>query len=101
MASTYNRHRYLVAYDITDDGRRTRVFHTMKAYGRWMQYSVFLCDLSASEKIGLRWALENLIDFTADQIMVVDLGESAGRGTECFEFIGAPGELPSSGAHIV
>jgi len=99
--STHGRRRYLIAYDITDDGRRGRVFHTLKAFGWWMQYSVFLCDLSASEKIGLRWELEELIDFSIDKIMMVDLGETQGRGTSCFEFIGPPTELPSGGAHIV
>ncbi len=37
---------FLVAsYDIPSDQRRARVAHTLKDYGRRVQYSVFECDL--------------------------------------------------------
>ncbi len=99
--STYRRRRYLVAYDICDDGRLRRVHQTVKSYGRSLQYSVFVCDLSASEKISLRWELEEVIHPTIDRVMFVDLGEPDGQGVDSFEFIGQTPNLPTGGAHIV
>lgn len=100
-AATFGRRRYLVAYDIGDDGRRSRIFNALKANGHWVQYSIFLCDLSDQEKIHLMWELEELMDFGADRIMLVDLGIPGGRGTSCFQFLGPAPELPSGGVHIV
>jgi hypothetical protein len=36
-----------------------------------------------------------------DSIAIVDLGEAAGRGMECFEFLGFGGYLPRKGPRIV
>jgi len=37
---------YVVCYDISDDGRRQRVYNLLKDYGAHVQYSVFECDLT-------------------------------------------------------
>lgn len=99
--ATYRRRRHLVAYDICDDGRLRRVHQTVKGYGRSLQYSVFLCDLSHAEKVSLRWELEELIDPSFDRVMFVDLGDPHSQGIECFEFLGQAPHLPTGGAHIV
>lgn len=39
-------HRYIVAYDISNDKIRTRVSKVLKSYGSRAQFSVFLVDLS-------------------------------------------------------
>jgi CRISPR-associated protein Cas2 len=36
---------YVISYDVSDDGRRRRVFEALKDFGRRVQYSVFECDL--------------------------------------------------------
>lgn len=95
------RRRYLVCYDVRDDGRLRRVHSTVKGYGYPLQYSVFVCDLSDAEKVGLRWDVGEVMDFTADSVVLVDLGEADGRGADCFEFIGPHPSLPSGGAKIV
>lgn len=99
--ATYGRRRYLVAYDICDDGRLRRVHQSVKGFGRSLQYSVFVCDLSRTEKVQLRWELEELIDPGFDRVMFVDLGEAQAEGTSCFEFLGQASVLPSGGAEIV
>ncbi len=43
------RHTYLVCYDISDDVRRSRVLKTMKGFGDHLQYSVFECQLNATD----------------------------------------------------
>ena len=56
------RTTYLVCYDITDDKRLRRVFKTCKNFGEHLQYSVFECDLSPTEKSELERVLAAGID---------------------------------------
>lgn len=82
------RIRYIVSYDISDEKRLRRVHRTMKAYGDPLQYSVFRCDLSASERILMIEALSKVINHREDQIMLVDIGPADGRGQWSIETIG-------------
>lgn len=91
------RRRYLVAYDISDPVRLRRVHEIVKGYGYWLQYSVFLCDLTEAEKVWLKGDLGETIHMVADRVAIVDLGEADRRGTDCFEFMGQTPELPRSG----
>jgi CRISPR-associated protein Cas2 len=68
------RRHYLVSYDISDDKRRNRVFETLKDHGDHIQYSVFLCQLSTLEVVGLRGRLDEIIHHGQDQVLLVDLG---------------------------
>jgi CRISPR-associated protein Cas2 len=40
---------HVVAYDISDDGRRLRLSRLLEGYGVRVQYSVFECDLTAPQ----------------------------------------------------
>lgn len=96
------RRRILVAYDISEPKRLRRVFDVMKGFGYALQYSVFLCDLSEMERIALKECLGDVINFRDDRIVLVDLGDAAGRGMECFEFMGRRQPLPKpSGPQII
>ncbi|MFS8586614.1 MAG: CRISPR-associated endonuclease Cas2 [Acidimicrobiia bacterium] len=95
------RRRYIVAYDIRDEVRLRRVHDVVRSYGTRLQYSVFLCDLSQVEKIRLWEDLRPVMNQVEDSVMFVDLGEPAGRGTACFEFIGPAPDLPRDGPTIV
>jgi CRISPR-associated protein Cas2 len=82
------RTRYIVSYDIADQKRLRRVHRTMCGYGEGLQYSVFRCDLSASERILLIEALSKVINHWEDQVMLIDIGPAEGRGRESIEAIG-------------
>lgn len=82
------RNRYFVSYDITEDRRRTRVYKLMLAFGDRVQYSVFSCDLNARELVELRAAVEELVQHSEDQVLVVNLGPADGRGDSAVECIG-------------
>jgi CRISPR-associated protein Cas2 len=82
------RRHYLVAYDISDDKRRTRVFETLKDHGEHVQFSVFLCELSPPELVRLRWLLGETIDHRADQIIMLDLGDQQNPLDGMIECIG-------------
>lgn len=95
------RRRYIVAYDIRNDKRLRAVHKAMKEFGYPLQYSVFVCDLSGSEKIGLKEVLGNLIRHSEDSIAVVDLGDAGERGAECFEFMGVFSPLPQTEPKVI
>lgn len=82
------RNRYIVTYDITEDDRRNSVFKALRGYGDHIQYSVFRCDLSDSERISMYAELHPLIDHTIDQILLIDLGPVDGRAATCVDAIG-------------
>jgi CRISPR-associated protein Cas2 len=53
---------YVVAYDIPDDKRRTKVHQILLGYGTWTQYSLFECFLTSKELILLQAKLaEHLV----------------------------------------
>ena len=82
------RTRYIVCYDISDPRRLRRVHKTMRGYGEPLQYSVFRCDLSPSERILLIEALTPVINHREDQIMLIRLGPADGRVAESIETVG-------------
>jgi CRISPR-associated protein Cas2 len=82
------RNRYIVSYDISDAKRLRRVHKTMRGYGEPLQYSVFRCDLSPSERILLKEALTPLINNREDQVMFINIGPVDGRACESIETIG-------------
>ncbi len=81
---------YLVCYDIADDKRLRRVFKLCKNFGDHLQFSVFECDLSATEKIRFETSIKDIIDSTKDQVMFVRLGPAEGRGDRVISAIGIP-----------
>ena len=74
--SLMGRRHFLITYDIADDKRRTRVFNTLQDHGEHVQYSVFFCQLTATERIALESAITGCINATEDQVLFVDLGKS-------------------------
>jgi CRISPR-associated protein Cas2 len=59
---------YVVAYDIPNDRRRTRVHKTLSGFGKWTQYSLFECFLSDKELILLRSKLGRQLDPKKDSV---------------------------------
>jgi CRISPR-associated protein Cas2 len=82
------RTRYIVSYDIADPQRLRRVHRTMRGYGDPLQYSVFRCDLSPSERIMLIEALTPIINHREDQVILINLGPADGRARESIEALG-------------
>lgn len=82
------RNRYVVSYDICDPKRLRRVFKVMRGFGDALQYSVFLCDLSPSERVLLLEKLTPLLNHREDQVMLVNLGPADGQSAERIETLG-------------
>jgi len=51
-----------IAYDVSDDSNRRRVYRTLQRYGAWRQYSVFEVEVSKTERVELEDDLESIID---------------------------------------
>jgi CRISPR-associated protein Cas2 len=93
------RRRYLVAYDIRDDRRLRQVASCMESFGERLQYSVFVCDLSAQEFVEMRADVESRMKPSEDSVMVVDLGRTDDANR--FLFLGQHEDLPDDQAIIV
>ncbi|ACY17342.1 CRISPR-associated endonuclease Cas2 [Haliangium ochraceum] len=85
-----NRTTFIVCYDICDARRLRLVYKVMRGYGQHLQYSVFRCDLSASERVKLATELEDIVHHGDDQVMFVPLGPPEGFNATNFETIGRP-----------
>ena len=93
--------RYLVSYDITDERRLRHVYQALRGYGDHVQYSVFICELSARERAQMIATLQPLIDHAADQVIIVDLGPAHGRAESCVQALGLPYTHPNRHAIVV
>lgn len=80
----------VVTYDISDPVRLRKVLQVMKGYGDHLQYSVFRCYLSDSEKFRMMEALLEVIHQVEDQVLLVDLGAVEPRRRRHFEVLGRP-----------
>jgi len=95
------RRRWLVAYDIRDEGRLRRVHDIVRSHGDRLQYSVFLCDLTPSERTHLKVELRKVVNQHSDSIVFIDLGEPGRPSSAAIEFMGSSVGLPISGPTIV
>jgi CRISPR-associated protein Cas2 len=62
----------------------------MRAWGDHLQYSIFECQLTASDLVRMRDELAGLIHHREDQVIFVDLGPSEGRGDRVITALGKP-----------
>jgi CRISPR-associated protein Cas2 len=92
------RRRFLIAYDICDPQRLRQICKTMEEYGERLQYSVLICDLSRSELIHARAAVEQNMKLAEDSVVIVDLG---GTTSARFTFVGKRRPLPTNDAKII
>ena len=96
-----SRRRWLVAYDIANDWRLRRVHKAVVGHGTALQYSVFLCDLSFRELLGLKSELREIIHHRDDRVVFIDLGDASGDGPR-IDHLGQVPNLPRGiGATIV
>jgi CRISPR-associated protein Cas2 len=92
---------YIVTYDITDDKRRTSVYKALRGWGDHLQYSVFRCVLSASDRVRVVTELERLINHDEDQVLFFDLGPHQGRALGSVDSLGRTYTHPERHAIII
>src|SRR5205809_3729400 len=68
-ASTHSQTTcYVIAYDIPDDKRRTKIHKILLGYGKWTQYSLFECFLTRKELVLLRSKLTEQLVAKEDSV---------------------------------
>lgn len=95
------RNVYLVCYDVADDKRLRKTYKKMRGFGDPLQYSVFRCELSPTEKQQLKEALWDILNWNQDRVMLLDLGPAGARGDQCVEFWGEPRVTPPDRAAVI
>ena len=78
---------YVVAYDIPDDRRRTKIHQILMGFGKWTQYSLFECFLTRKDMILLQSKLGEYLINTKDSVRFYPLCANC---VEKVETIGDP-----------
>ncbi len=71
--SNPQRTLYVIAYDIANNKRRTKVHKALSGFGEWTQFSLFECHLSPKELLQLRQRLDQLLDENEDNVRIYPL----------------------------
>ena len=75
----------VIAYDISDNQRRTRLHKALKHFGFAVQESVFECHLTDGQLARLKGMVAALIDPRVDHVRVYYLCEACQRRNEMTE----------------
>jgi len=61
---------YVIAYDISNDKRRTQVHKTLKGFGQWTEFSLFECFLTRKELLQMRAKLNQHLRAGEDRVRI-------------------------------
>ena len=99
-----NRRLYLCCYDVVSsregDRRRNRLFELLLDHGEHVQYSVFLCELTAGERLELVSEGRSILNEKEDQLLVLDIGPAGLDWAACLFCVGKPWQ-PQTQSFIV
>lgn len=93
--------RYLVAYDVPDDRRRTRLAKAISGFGDRVQFSVFVVDASPTRLQRLQLRLEGLMNDDEDSVLICDLGQLSSGIEKRFRYLGQARPITDSSSFIV
>lgn len=78
---------YVVAYDIPDDKRRTKVHRILKGFGQWTEFSLFECFLTKKELLLMRAKLNQYLNADTDRVRIYTICETC---LDKIETVGIP-----------
>lgn len=73
---------YVVAYDVPNDRRRTKLYKVLSGFGTRTQYSLFECFLTPRQLVQLRERVYRLIDDSEDSLRIYPLCEACLKRVE-------------------
>lgn len=76
------KHFVVVAYDISNDRRRTRLYKALLPFGTPVQFSVFECLVTADELAALKRKVRAVIKPRLDHVRYYDLCAACQRRIE-------------------
>ena len=80
--------RTLIAYDLPDDKRRTKLSKVLEKYGDRLQFSVFVVDISPARLMRLKDEVTGVLDLNTDSVLFCDIGRVAELNEDRFSFLG-------------
>lgn len=92
--------RTLIAYDVPNDRRRTRLAKVLEGYGDRVQFSVFVVDCSPARMRRLKDAVSDVILNAEDSVLFCDLGLTKQVEDTRFTYIGQSREITPDGPLI-
>lgn len=92
-------HRFLIAYDVSNDRRRDAVARQLSAVGDRIQYSVFIVDVRPARIVRIRSAVVSTIDLDTDSVLVCDLGPTRAIDATRFDVVGR--DRPLTGGPMI
>lgn len=78
---------YIIAYDISNDKRRSKVHKALSGFGEWTQFSLFECFLTDKDLVQLRAKLDDSIDPEHDSVRFYPICEGCQKSVQT---IGSP-----------
>ena len=84
----HDARRVLVAYDVPDDRRRTKIAALLQRYGDRVQYSVFIVDAAPIRLARLQRELAIAMVPSQDSVLICDLGLVSKCGDHNFTWLG-------------
>lgn len=90
-------HSFLVAYDIADDKRRTKLADLLQGYGYRLQYSLFQIDAKPARMERLVRTIRDAVNLTNDSVLIIDLGNVSSAKKERVRHIGESKEMVPDG----
>lgn len=73
---------YVIAYDIPNDKRRTKVHKILSGFGAWTQYSLFECFLNRRQMVGMRAQLDAIMNSDEDSVRIYPLCKTCQSAVE-------------------
>lgn len=80
-------------YDIRTPQRLRRVHDIAVDFGERLQYSVYVCDLTPQQLVGLRARVRKAMNLDEDSVSIFDLGLASGRAARRVEHLGRRPEV--------
>jgi CRISPR-associated protein Cas2 len=84
------RTAYLVAYDISEPKRWRHVYRLLNGHGDPLQYSVFICWLSVTERKLLEEKLVELLNLKEDNVMFLEIASTMDSVVDHLVVMGKP-----------
>ncbi len=82
MADNRTTTLYVIAYDIVEDRRRSKVHKLLSGFGHWTQYSLFECYLTEKDYVRLRRMLDRHLSISQDSVRFYPLCQACRKRVE-------------------
>lgn len=73
---------FVIAYDIVNDRRRTKVHKLLSSFGHWTQYSLFECYLTEKSYVQLRQRSDRVLAAGQDSVRFYPLCQACRKRVE-------------------